>query len=94
MSNTNYDDNNHTTSSVRITNKQIYEGLHDINKNIALHNQRLELHIENETKTLNDHEARIREIEESVWRSSWVTSIITAVVTAAAGALLISIMGV
>jgi hypothetical protein len=81
------------TGSVRITNKQIYEGLNDINKSLALHNQRLELHIEHESRKLIDHEDRIRKIEESVWRSSWVTSIITALITAVVGAAIITTVG-
>jgi hypothetical protein len=82
------------TGSVRITNKQIYEGLNDIIKTLALHNQRLELHIEHVDKKLGDHEKRIRKIEESVWRSSWVTSIITAVITAVVGAIILTTVGV
>lgn len=81
------------TGTVRITNKLIYETLNSLNKTLALHNQKLELHIEHEGKTINDHEQRIRKVEELVWRSSWITSIITALITAVVGAGIITAVG-
>ena len=85
---------NNNTESVRITNKQIYEGLNDINKTLALHNQKMELHTSAVEKRLTDHETRIRKVEESMWRSSWLTSVITAIITAVAVAFVINIIGV
>lgn len=87
-------DDKQNTGSVRISNKQIYEGLNDINKTLALHNQKLEIHIQNERQTLEDHENRIRKVEENMWRSSWVTSVLTASITAVIGALLLNLTGV
>lgn len=83
-----------TTGSVRITNKQIYEGLNDVNKTLALNNQKMDLHIKHVDRKLGDHETRIRKVEESMWRSSWVTSVITAIITALAVAIIINIIGV
>jgi endonuclease IV len=85
---------NNNTGSVRITNKQIYEGLNDVNKTLALNNQKMDLHINHVEKKLGDHETRIRKVEESIWRSSWLTSVITAVITAIAVGLTINIIGV
>lgn len=81
------------TGSIRITNKQIWEQLNEINKTLSLHNQRLEIHITSETSILKDHEDRIRKIEESVWKSSWTTSVITAVITAIIGTIIITAAG-
>lgn len=86
--------NNENTSSVRITNKQIYEGLHDINTTLALHNQKMELHANVVEKKLHDHESRIRRVEETMWRSSWITSVITAVITALVVGLIVNFFGV
>ena len=86
--------NSENTGSVRITNKQIYEGLNEVNKTLALHNQKMELHTTAVEKKLTDHESRIRKVEENMWRSSWITSVITAVITAVAVGLTINIFGI
>lgn len=87
-------DDKNNTASVRISNKQIYEGLNDINKTLALHNQKLEIHIQNERQKLEDHENRIRKVEETMWRSSWITSVITAIITAFAVGIMVNLTGV
>jgi hypothetical protein len=82
------------TGSVRITNKQIYEGLNDVNKTLALNNQKMDLHINYVDKKLTDHENRIRKVEENMWRSSWLTSVITAIITAVSVAFILNITGI
>ena len=81
------------TGNVRITNKQIYEGLNNITTSLALHSQKLDLHIQNDKSKLDDHEDRIRKIEETMWRSSWITSFITAIITAVAVGLTVNFFG-
>jgi hypothetical protein len=80
--------NNNNTSSSRITNKQVYDILYELKTEVKVMNQKLD----SEIKKVEDHEQRIRKIEETIWRSAWATSLITALLTAAATAMIVSFL--
>jgi hypothetical protein len=73
-------------SSARITNKQVYDILYELKTEVKVMNQKLD----NEIKKIDDHEQRIRKIEETVWRSAWATSLITALLTSGVTAAIIT----
>lgn len=80
------------SSSLRITNKQVYDLLNELSTEVKLINQKLDNEIVKNDKLIADHELRIRKIEETVWRSAWITSITTAIITSAAGAIIIAVI--
>ena len=66
---------------VRITQKEIYAAVTRVEKElIALSSLK---------EDVQDHEARLRELEKKVWQSSWISGLISAVVTSAATAMII-----
>jgi hypothetical protein len=80
--------NNTNNSSSRITNKQVYDILYELKTEVKVMSEKLD----NEIKKIEDHELRIRKIEEAVWRSAWLTSLITALVTSGATAIVITML--
>lgn len=77
-----------SSQTIRITNKQVYELLIEVKTEVKLMNQKLD----NEIKKIDDHEQRLRKIEETIWRSAWITSVITALVTALATAIVVNLL--
>jgi hypothetical protein len=75
-------DNNNEDKPVRITQKEIYETLTRIEREVITLSQ-LE-------KITTDHEGRIRELEKAVWKSSWISGLISAITTSAATAFIIT----
>jgi hypothetical protein len=82
--------NEENDKPLRITNRQVYDILNDVRTDIKLINQKLNTEIAKNDNLLADHEARIRKIEETVWRSAWISGLISAVITSAVGAILIT----
>lgn len=79
---------NNNNNSVRVTNKQVYDLLYELKTEVKVMSEKLD----NEIKKIEDHELRIRKIEEAVWRSAWATSLITALVTSGATAIVITML--
>jgi hypothetical protein len=79
---------NNSQNSGRITNKQVYDILFELKTEVRVMSEKLD----NEIKKIEDHENRIRKIEEVIWRSAWITSLVTAVVTAAATGVVITVL--
>jgi hypothetical protein len=73
-------------SSSRVTNKQVYDLLYELKTEVKVMSEKLD----NEIKKIEDHEQRIRKIEETIWRSAWVTSLVTALITACATAVVVA----
>lgn len=69
---------------VRITQKEIYAAVTRIEREVIA--------LSNLGKEVEDHEARIRELEKKVWQSSWISGLISAVVTSAATAMIIQML--
>lgn len=74
--------------TIRITNKQVYELLNEIKTEVKLMNQKLD----GEIKKIEDHEQRLRKIEETIWRSAWITSLVTALLTASVTAFIVNLL--
>lgn len=77
-------DNNEENKPVRITQKEIYEVVTRMEKEVIALNTLKE--------DVKDHESRLRELEKKVWQSSWVSGLISAVVTSAATAMIIQVL--
>jgi hypothetical protein len=82
-----YDNNNNNTQG-RVTNKQVYDLLYELKTEVKVMSQKLD----NEIKKIEDHETRIRKIEETIWRSAWITSLVTALITAGATGIVVSVL--
>lgn len=74
--------------SPRVTNKQVYDLLYELKTEVKVMSEKLD----NEIKKIEDHETRIRKIEETIWRSAWVTSLVTALITACATAIVVALV--
>lgn len=79
---------NNPNNNGRITNKQVYDILYELKTEVKVMSEKLD----NEIKKIEDHEIRIRKIEEAIWRSAWTTSLITALVTSGATAIVIGLL--
>lgn len=75
---------NEDNKPVRITQKEIYEKLNNIEREVIT--------LANLERDVADHETRIRELEKAVWKSSWISGLISAVITSAATAFIISML--
>ena len=75
-------------NAARITNKQVYDLLYELKTEVKVMSEKLD----NEIKKIEDHETRIRKIEETIWRSAWVTSLVTALITACATAIVVALV--
>lgn len=72
---------NEDSKPVRITQKEIYEVVTRMEKELIT--------LSSVAKKVDDHETRIRDLEKTVWRSSWITGVVTAVMTSGATAIII-----
>lgn len=77
---------NEDNKPVRITQKEIYESLTRIEREVIT--------LVDLKKDVADHEMRIRDLEKIVWKSSWITGLISAVLTSATTAILIRLITV
>lgn len=80
--------NQSTSTTVRVSTKQLYDLLNEVKTEVKVMSQKLD----NEIKKIEDHENRIRKIEETIWRSAWMTSLLSAVITSGATAVVLTVL--
>jgi hypothetical protein len=73
-------------NTTRVTNKQVYDILYELKTEVKVMSEKLD----NQIKKVEDHEVRIRKVEETLWRSAWITSLVTALITACATAIVVA----
>lgn len=76
----------------RITNRQVYDLLHELKTEVSIMKHKLDNEITKNDRLLQDHESRLRKMEETIWRSAWVSGLISALATAVVGGVLVAIV--
>jgi hypothetical protein len=69
-------------STPRITNKQVYDILHEVKTTIAITSHKVDSEINKNEKAIYDHEIRLRKLEENMYKNAWVAGFASSIFTA------------